>query len=150
MSDDITGSNGQPGSDSSGNDPETRDILAAELREVERQRLTALRDADMRSCEALHAADYELITPGGGRLSKEQYLGQIADGSLAYRQFEPEGDVAVRVLGPSAAVLRYQAAIDAAWPGGHDADRFWHTDIYERRDGRWQAVWSQATRIRAP
>jgi 4a-hydroxytetrahydrobiopterin dehydratase len=35
-----------------------------------------------------------------------------------------------------------------------DADmsacRHWHTDIYGRRDGRWQAVWSQATRIRSP
>ena len=27
--------------------------------------------------------------------------------------------------------------------------RFWHTDIYELRDGRWQVVWSQATRIPA-
>jgi hypothetical protein len=24
---------------------------------------------------------------------------------------------------------------------------FWHTDIYEKRDGHWQAVWSHATRI---
>jgi len=126
------------------------ETLAAELRNVERQRLTGLLDADMSSCEALHAADYELITPGGATLSKQQYLGQIEDGSLDYRRFEPEGDIAVRVLGPSAAVLRYRVAIDAAFPGGHDADRFWHTDVYQRREGRWQVVWSQATRIRAP
>ena len=128
---------------------QTPEALAAELRDVERQRLAALRDADMTDCEALHTADYELITPGGATLSKEQYLGQIADGSLSYRRFEPEGDIAVRILGPSAAVLRYRVAIEAAFPGGHDADRFWHTDIYERRDDRWQAVWSQATRIRS-
>jgi len=24
----------------------------------------------------------------------------------------------------------------------------WHTDCYERKDERWQAVWSQATVIR--
>ena len=96
----------------------------------------------------MHAADYQLITPGGATLTKDEYLGQIADGALDYRRFEPEGDIGVRILGPSAAALRYRVAIDAAFPGGHDADRFWHTDIYERRDGRWQAVWSQATRIR--
>ena len=28
-----------------------------------------------------------------------------------------------------------------------DRDRFWHTELYEVREGRWQAVWSQATRI---
>ena len=25
--------------------------------------------------------------------------------------------------------------------------RYWHTDLYERREGRWQVVWSQATGI---
>jgi Domain of unknown function (DUF4440) len=128
---------------------ENAETVAAELRDVERRRLAGLREADMSSCESLHAADYELITPGGATLSKQEYLGQIADGSLDYRRFDPEGDIAVRVLGPSAAVLRYQVAIEAELPGGHDADRFWHTDIYERLDGRWQAVWSQATRIRS-
>jgi len=128
---------------------QTPEALAAELRDVERQRLARLRDADMSGCESLHASDYQLITPGGATLSKDMYLGQIADGSLSYSRFEPEGDIAVRILGPSAAVLRYRVSIEAAFPGGHDADRFWHTDIYERRDGRWQVVWSQATRIRS-
>jgi hypothetical protein len=25
--------------------------------------------------------------------------------------------------------------------------RYWHMDVYEQRDGRWQVVWSQATQI---
>jgi hypothetical protein len=29
-----------------------------------------------------------------------------------------------------------------------DAGLFWHTDVWERRADGWQAVWSQATRIR--
>ena len=122
--------------------------LAAELRAIEERRLQALCAVDMAVCEALHAPDYQLITPGGATLGKDEYLGQIADGSLDYRRFEPEGDIAVLVLGPSAVALRYRAAIDARFPGGHDVDRTWHTDIYERRDGRWQAVWSQATQTR--
>jgi hypothetical protein len=126
------------------------EALPDELRAIERRRLEALCVRDVATCDDLHAADYELITPGGANLSKAEYLRQIADGALEYRRFEPEGDIAIRVLGPSAAVLRYRVAIDAAFPGGHDVDRFWHTDICERRDGRWQVVWSQATRIRGP
>ena len=101
----------------------------------------------MAESESLHAEDYQLITPGGAALSKEAYLGQIADGSLAYRQFEPAGEIRVQVFGPSAAALRYQVTIEALFPGGHDFGQFWHTDIYRRRDGNWQAVWSHATRI---
>lgn len=122
--------------------------VVEELREIERRRLRGLVQADRRTVAALHAADYQLITPGGASLGKEEYLGQIADGTLDYRRFEPDGEIAVRVLGPSAAVVRYRVWIDASFSGGEDSDRFWHTDIYERRDGRWQVVWSQATRIR--
>lgn len=121
--------------------------LAAELRMLEHRRLAALVRADVAVAEALHAEDYQLITPGGAALTREDYLRRLAVGELTYRRFEPDGDIEVRVLGPSAAALRYQVWIDAAFPGGHDMDRFWHTDIYEVRDGRWQAVWSQATRI---
>ena len=47
-----------------------------------------------------------------------------------------------------AAVIRYQAqaqALAAGRPTG--LRRFWHTDIYEKRSGDWQIVWSQATLI---
>jgi hypothetical protein len=121
--------------------------LGTQLRAVEVRRLAALRSADTPTLEALHAADYQLITPGGAALSRDAYLGQIAEGVLVYRQFEPEGEIAIRPLGAAAAAVRYEALIDAAFPGGHDRDRFWHTDLYEFRNGRWQAVWSQATRI---
>ena len=121
--------------------------LDEELREVERRRLAALVERDMDSADALHAADYQLITPGGAVISKDGYLSGIASGALRYHRFEPDGEVVVRVWG-SAAAVRYQVLIDIDWEGGRDSGRFWHTDIYELRDGRWQAVWSQATGIR--
>jgi hypothetical protein len=119
------------------------------LEEIERARLRALVDADMATADALHADDYELITPGAATLSKAEYLGGIADGSLNYQRFEPVGDVRVRLLGSTAAAVRYQVAIEIAWEGGEDGGRFWHTDVYELRDGQWLAVWSQETRIRS-
>ena len=123
------------------------DGLADALRETEGLRLAALVDRDMDAADLLHADDYQLITPGGAVLSKHGYLSGIATGELRYRQFEPDGEIAVRAWG-SAAAVRYEVRIDIDWEGGHEAGRFWHTDIYEHRDGRWQAIWSQATRIR--
>ena len=124
-----------------------RDGVVAELVHTEHGRLKALVTADMQVARALHADHYQLITPGGASLSRSQYLDPIARGTFKYRRFEPEGEIRVRLLGPDAAVLRYRVAIDVDFPDGHDSGRFWHTDIYERRDGRWQALWSQATRI---
>ena len=79
--------------------------------------------------------------------SREDYLGGVASGALHYVVFEPASELRVR-LHESVAILRYEARIEMEMPDGVDRDRFWHTDVYERRYGRWQAVWSQATRIR--
>ena len=117
-----------------------------DLRALERRRLRALVERDLAVAQALHADDYELITPGAVRYSKDEYLGGIEDGSLDYEVFEPETDVAVLLLGEAAAV-RYVARIAIRFPGGHDSGRFWHTDIWRLTDGRWQAVWSHATSI---
>lgn len=119
------------------------------IRETERRRVDALVHGDDRLARALHADDYQLVSPSGAAFSKEQYLGGIAAGQLVYRVFEPASDIAVR-LTEGAAAVRYQARIEIQFPGGSDSGLFWHTDLYEFRDGRWQAVWSQATRIPPP
>jgi hypothetical protein len=120
----------------------------AELERLERARLASLVAGDVEAARPLHADDYELITPSGRQLTKEAYLDLIASGDFTYETFEPASPVRVRVLG-SAAVLRYKARIvvsDAI--GATDSGLFWHTDIWELRGDTWQAVWSQATRIK--
>ena len=116
------------------------------LRATERGRLRSLVDADLETARRLHADDFQLVNPSGATLSKDQYLGQIASGELDYVLWEP-GQIEVRRYG-DAAVLRYQAQAQAVFAGQKTpVRRFWHTDVYERRNGRWQAVWSQATLI---
>jgi len=52
----------------------------------------------------------------------------------------------MRLHRPDAAVIRYRSVIEGV-VGGRPIPRgrYWHTDAYERRGGRWQVVWSQAT-----
>jgi hypothetical protein len=102
----------------------------------------------MRLAGALHADDHQLITPGGVAISGADYLRGVATGELDYRVFEPASDITVRRFGYAAA-LRYRARIEMIMGGRVDADEFWHRDIYERRNGESQAVWSHATRIRS-
>jgi hypothetical protein len=99
----------------------------------------------MEVAHQLHADDYQLINPGGRPFSKEQYLGGLASGQLKYLVWEPDA-MEARAYG-GAAVVRYQCQIQILFAGALHSGRFWHTDLYEKRDGRWQAVWSQATRI---
>jgi len=120
------------------------------LARIERERLHLLVDADVERAARLHADDFELITPSGRALSKDEYLGRIRSGRIDYTRWDA-GDIVVRSY-RGAAVLRYRAEMVLA-SGNPAADavpvvmHLWHTDLYERRSGRWQVVWSQATEI---
>jgi hypothetical protein len=118
---------------------------ADKLRAIERERLRSLVDADIATARRLHADDFELIYPRG-ILSKEQYLGRIASGDLDYLEWEP-GEIRVRMYRDSA-VIRYQAHLRVSIKGSPGRPvKFWHTDLYEKRKGQWQIVWSHATEV---
>ncbi len=120
--------------------------LANFLRETERARLRTLIDADIDQAQRFHAADFQLITPIGAALSKEEYLGAVASGHLKYLTWQP-ADIAVRLY-DGAAVIRYRAQLEAVF-GGYKVPPgdYWHTDVYEKHNGQWVVVWSQATSI---
>ncbi len=121
--------------------------LADHLRAIELARLQALVTRDMALAWQLHAADFELVTPSGATCTRERYLNRVAEGGFYLRW--AAGEMAVRVHGGCAAVIRYPAALQLGSeqvPG--TTLRCWHLDSYELNDGLWQVVWSQATQIR--
>ena len=120
--------------------------FAEQMRQLERQRLEAMVRGDRAFADRITADDYHLVSPFGTIDDKAAELRSL-DGHF-YLSLTP-GPIAVRRAGPDGAILRY--VIDAVvrlHAGPHQA-RYWHTDYYERRGGRWQVVWSQSTEIRA-
>ena len=127
-------------------DSDPRRVSEEDLAAVERRRLRALVDADLAVAHELHADDFELITPSGDSLSKEDYLQLVGSGEIDYIVWDPE-EIYARV-GDDVACLRYRSTIKIV-VGGQESgsDRYWYTDFYEKRGDGWQVVWSQATRI---
>ena len=120
---------------------------AEEIRATERERLRALVQRDSAVAQELHANDFQLISPAGNVLTREQYLRAIFSGEVEYRVWEPDTAIDVRLYG-DAAVIRYRSRAEVFMRGIRAANKgAWHTDTYEKREGRWQAVWSQATGI---
>ena len=71
---------------------------ADQIRDIEHQRLRALVEADMDVARQLHADDFQLITPFGDALSKEEYLGTVASGDIDYLVWKPDA-IEVRLSG---------------------------------------------------
>jgi GNAT superfamily N-acetyltransferase len=124
-------------------DPPPHTVDAAFFTALERRRTQALVQRDLATLEALHAPEYQLVTPAGKVHSRESYLGLVRAEPF-YSAWEIVGDMSVR-LSADVAAIRYEARLE--FPSGR-AVACWHTDLYERRPAGWQAVWSQATEIR--
>jgi uncharacterized protein (TIGR02246 family) len=123
-------------------------VQAEVLRATELDRLRALVEGDLDRARELHAEDFQLITPSGQELSRDEYLEGVASGDLNYLSWNA-GPIEVRMSADdTAAVIRYRSELEMV-AGGHHVprQRYWHTDLYERHDGRWQVIWSHATRI---
>ena len=111
---------------------------------LERRRTNALVQREMAVIEELHGPNYELITPAGKVLTREEYIAAIAAATF-YTGWEV-AEMRVRVS-EHMAVVRYKALL--RFPSSREV-RCWHTDTYEKLAGRWLAVWSQATELRQP
>lgn len=113
---------------------------------TERARVRALVAGDIEAARSAHSPEFQLITPIGAALDREQYLGAVSSGQINYLAWEP-GPIAIRVRGEMA-TIRYRAELEVEF-GGHRVPRatYWHSDSYELIAGAWVAVWSQATTI---
>ena len=119
-----------------------QDAPAADFfRALETERAQALVSRDMPVIERLHAPGYRLVTPSGAVFSRERYVSAIA--AEPFYALWDHGPMSVRVS-PAMAVVRYRARL--GFPSGRIVE-CWHIDTYELLQGKWQAVWSQATAI---
>ena len=127
--------------------PPAESPAAESIRETERTKLRALVDADVAVLERIYADDYQLIPPLGFALSKEDFLGAVAAGAVDFLSYDVISPIQVRLYGQAAAI-RFQARADVVAAGlGHFSHDAWHTLLYEKRNGHWQAVWEQTTGI---
>ena len=130
--------------------PRSNDADAENIRQIERQRLRSLVDVDLETARRIHADDFQLINPAGAPLTKEEYLDALASGRLDYVAWEA-GQIDVKAYG-DAAVIRYRDDRFDVNSGSNVVHRgpMYHTNLYERRGGDWQIVWSQASGIIKP
>jgi ketosteroid isomerase-like protein len=116
-------------------------VVANELVELSHDLARAVSEHDVEALEELLAAEFTL-QGAAGRLDRDEFLaaaaGPYAIEEFAYEEIDPEvyGNTAVLV-----SRYRQVASFD-----GRDLSHPMHvTDVWTRRDGRWQIVRRHAT-----
>jgi len=113
--------------------------------DLDKKRMQAMASKDVATLESLIADDL-IYTHSSARLdTKRSLIDNMTSGSTVYTAVEPS-DVKAQDLGDTV-VLTGIAQIKVTANGNPLAFGVRFTDVYARRDGRWQMVTWQSTKL---
>lgn len=120
--------------------------VVARIRSLEESRFAAMLSRDVAALRRILADDLTYTHSSGQLESKEQFLDSIASGAFQYLAILPEGALDVRVYGDTA-VVTGKGTFRVKAGGEERSLKLRFTDVYISRDGVWQMVAWQSTRL---
>src|SRR6266705_5511121 len=119
--------------------------VASELTQIEHRLVKAWVDGDREMVGSVLAADWSVIDLTGSVLTKAQVMQEFGSGDRRIEAGSVD-DLSVRVFG-DVAVVTGRSILAGSYQGKRASVTQRFTDVFVRRDGRWQAVASQGTQI---
>jgi ketosteroid isomerase-like protein len=114
-----------------------------ELLKVETDFAKAIMSNDADAIGKFLGDDWEIIDPDGNIIDKVRFLGVIRSGTLTHELMESEG-MNVRSYGDSVIVTALTKT-KGKFAGNEFTTQDRATDVFVKRNGRWQCVFSQLT-----
>ncbi len=116
-----------------------------EISNLEKEFAEAIVKNDAESIGRFVADDWIIIDPDGGIADKARFLSVVKSGALTHEMMESD-DIRVRVYGDSAVVTALTRT-KGKFMGQDFSTQERATDVFVKRDGRWQCVVSHLTRF---
>ena len=116
-----------------------------EILKLEKAFAEAIVKNDLEGTGRLVADDWIIIDPDGGIVDRTRFFEVIKSGALTHEMMESE-DFRVRVYGESAVVTAITST-KGKFMGQEFSTQERATDVFVKRDGRWQCVLTHLTRF---
>lgn len=129
--------------------------IEAEVLRLDREWANVIKTRDVEAMRRIEADDVILTYPDGAIGTKAEDIRDIESGNLTAESFELL-DAKVKVLDADAAIVTGRSVIKNGKykrPDGKQINisgEYRFTDVFARRNGTWQVVASQATKIESP
>ena len=120
--------------------------MEEELLKLERAFADAIIKNDLESIGRIVADDWIIVDPNGEIVDRTGFFEVIKSGALTHDIMESE-DFRVRVYGESAVVTAITST-KGKFRGQEFSTRERATDVFVKREGRWQCVLTHLTRLR--
>lgn len=118
------------------------------LIKLEREWAEALVKADTATLDRVMADDWSMTTWDGRTQTKAQSIAEIKSGVSKFEAASVDG-FKVRVFGDAAVVTLTQTE-KSQEKGKDSSGRYLYTDVWVKRDGKWQAVATHGTKAEQP
>lgn len=118
------------------------------IMQMERDWAQALMKADMAAFDRIVAPDWILVSPGGQKQTRAEAMDEIRSGVMKFVSMTPS-DMDVRVFGDTA-IVTGRSMDKGMYKGQDTSGEYRFTDVFVKRDGRWQAVSTHVTRVMPP
>jgi ketosteroid isomerase-like protein len=119
--------------------------MEEELLKLERAFADAIIKNDLESIGRIVADDWIIVDPNGEIVDRTRFFEVIKSGALTHDKMESE-DFRIRVYGQSAVVTAITST-KGKFMGQEFSTRERATDVFVKRDGRWQCVLTHLTRF---
>ena len=117
-----------------------------EVKRVHKERLQALVTGDISKLDKIVGNDLVYISPVGKVQTKADIVSDLKSSSLKVASIIEQGDANVRVYG-NTAVVNYLTSSKFVDNGKEYDNQIRSTSVYVKRDGHWQLVSQQMTRV---
>ena len=119
--------------------------MEEELLKVEKEFAQAIVSNDLEGIGRIVADDWIIIDPNGDMVDRRRFFEVIKSGALTHDMMESE-NFRVRVYGDSAVVTAVTRS-KGKFMGQEFSTQERATDVFVKRDGRWQCVLTHLTRL---
>ena len=117
-----------------------------EIKAIEQQWLDAYVKADTAVLKTVEAEDWMFVDSDGSVNTKAQDIKDVADKTFVCKSASIS-DVKVKAMGDNSAYATGIVKMAGTYKGKEFNSEFRSLDIFEKKDGKWQATYSQLTKI---
>lgn len=119
----------------------------SELKALTQQWLDAYVKADTAFLKTVEADDWTFVDSDGTTMTKAQDIKELGDKTFVCKSASAS-DIQVRAMGDNHASVTAAIKMAGTYKGEEFSGEFRAIDLFEKKDGKWQAVYSQITKVK--
>jgi ketosteroid isomerase-like protein len=119
--------------------------VTSELTQIEHRIVKAWLEGDRATVDSILAADWSVIDLTGRVLTKAQVMQELGSGERRIESGSVD-DLKIRTFG-DVAIVTGRSVLAGSYQGKRASVVQRFTDVFTKRDGRWQVVASQGTQV---